>query len=68
MLSLSRRLLPATRSLRAFSASALARNEAPTTGLSEGESLIHEKLTAKFAPTQLQVMDVSGAFSWLLES
>ncbi|KAF5320713.1 hypothetical protein D9619_001038 [Psilocybe cf. subviscida] len=61
MLSLTRRLLPATRSVRAFSASALARNEVvPPTGLSEGESLIHEKLTAKFAPTQLQVADVSG--------
>uniref|UniRef100_A0A8H7Y1J3 Bola-like protein n=1 Tax=Psilocybe cubensis TaxID=181762 RepID=A0A8H7Y1J3_PSICU len=29
-------------------------------GLSEGEQVIHEKLTAKFAPSQLQVQDVSG--------
>jgi stress-induced morphogen len=62
MFSLTRRLLPTVHSARAFSATACSRN-APASSqpeLLEGEQLITQKLVEKFAPSQLQVQDVSG--------
>ncbi len=47
-----RRLAPVARQLRLYSSTAAE--------LSEGEKLIHSKLSDKFKPTQLQVQDVSG--------
>lgn len=64
MLAFPRRLLPALAPIRAFSVAsswqAASAKPSPTSGLSEGELAIHDKLTAKFAPSQLQVQDVSG--------
>ncbi|KIY72970.1 bola-like protein [Cylindrobasidium torrendii FP15055 ss-10] len=52
MLAFTRRLLPLTRSIRAYST--------PPPSLLDGEQTIYQKLTEKFAPSQLQVQDVSG--------
>ncbi|KDR83444.1 hypothetical protein GALMADRAFT_235591 [Galerina marginata CBS 339.88] len=59
-----RRLFPAT--ARSFSTTA-QRRSAPAAKaspsppvLSEGEQIIHDKLAAKFSPSQLLVQDVSG--------
>ncbi|KAF8974676.1 bola protein [Flammula alnicola] len=64
MLSLTRRLLPAVQSARAFSVTSLSRNASASASKSvdllEGEQLIYQKLTDKFEPSQLQVQDVSG--------
>ncbi|CAA7260254.1 unnamed protein product [Cyclocybe aegerita] len=62
MLPLPTRLLRLPVARRAFSASSLWRiaADAPPPGLSEGEQHIYAKLTEKFAPSQLQVQDVSG--------
>lgn len=62
MFSLTRRLLPTAYSTRAFSVTALKRNGAtlPPQDSLEGEQLIIQKLVEKFAPSQLQVQDVSG--------
>lgn len=57
MLAFTRRLLPLSRQLRPYSAA--APNAAPA--LLDGEQNIHAKLMEKFAPSQLQVQDVSGA-------
>ncbi|KAL0580786.1 hypothetical protein V5O48_001251 [Marasmius crinis-equi] len=46
--------------IRNLSRSAIAFNQSPASGLSEGEQHIHAKLTEKFSPSQLQVQDVSG--------
>ncbi|RDB23257.1 putative bolA-like protein C4B3.11c [Hypsizygus marmoreus] len=59
MLSLAARRLarpPPSHVVRAFTASAAR----CTPSLSDGEQTIHDKLTAKFAPSQLKVQDVSG--------
>lgn len=64
MLAFPRRLWPALAPIRALSvASSRAASAKPSqsSGLSEGELAIHDKLTARFAPSQLQVQDVSGA-------
>ncbi|KAJ8086342.1 hypothetical protein PM082_005165 [Marasmius tenuissimus] len=45
---------------RSFTRSAIAFNQPPPSGLSEGEQHIYSKLTEKFSPSQLQVQDVSG--------
>ncbi|KAF8901634.1 bola-like protein [Gymnopilus junonius] len=60
MLALRRLFHPPTASGRAFSASSKWRNTTFNSSLTEGEQLIHAKLTAKFSPSQLQVQDVSG--------
>ncbi|KAF9569395.1 bola-like protein [Agrocybe pediades] len=63
MLALRRLLFnPAARSLSTSSTwlSAAPKSSSATPGLSEGEQLIHDKLTEKFQPSQLQVQDVSG--------
>lgn len=64
MLSLTRRLVPAALSARSFSTTLSWRTAASpkqsSPSLSEGEQVIHEKLTAKFQPSHLQVQDVSG--------
>ncbi|PPQ92352.1 hypothetical protein CVT25_008702 [Psilocybe cyanescens] len=67
MHSLRRLLFPPALSVRSISSTTTWRAAAsanasspPPPALSEGERVIHEKLTAKFAPSQLQVQDVSG--------
>lgn len=62
MLAFTRRLLPLSRQLRSYSAAG-APNAAPA--LLDGEQNIHAKLMEKFAPSQLQVQDVSGAMQCL---
>jgi len=64
MLALSRRVFPALTTTRSFSSTAFWSNAGTSvpSGLSEGEQHIYEKLTGKFAPSQLQVQDVSGVF------
>ncbi|TFK43255.1 bola protein [Crucibulum laeve] len=66
MLSSLRQFVPVIRNIRSFSAvaptfdTATASASAPIPETSEGEQTIHAKLTAKFAPSQLQVQDISG--------
>ncbi|KAF9057445.1 bola protein [Panaeolus papilionaceus] len=58
MFAITRRLLPSLHQSRAFSASALRANL--QADASKGEKTIYDKLTAKFAPSELKVQDVSG--------
>jgi hypothetical protein len=55
---------PATRltypSLRFNSSAATSGSAAPPTGLSEGEKVIWDKLSKRFAGKRLEVEDVSG--------
>ena len=64
MLSFARRLFPAVASAQRFSTTArvcvTAGQTQPAPEASEGEQHIINKLTEKFAPSQLQVQDVSG--------
>ncbi|KAF8897222.1 bola protein [Infundibulicybe gibba] len=59
MFALIRRLVPTT----TLNLRRLATNQstpAPPSDLTEGEQVIHAKLADRFAPSQLQVQDVSG--------
>lgn len=63
MLAFVRRLVPPVRNLRSLSVAAPRRQDtvAPSeVKLLEGEKEIHAKLTERFAPSQLEVQDVSG--------
>jgi len=63
MLAFRRLLFPSARSFSSSSRwtyAATNSSSAAAPALSEGEQLIHDKLAAKFAPSQLQVQDVSG--------
>jgi len=60
LLSFVRRVIPATLNARSFTVSASRGTTSAPPTLSEGEQAIHAKLTAKFAPSRLQVQDVSG--------
>jgi len=57
MQSLSRRMLTTFLVPRRLSSSS---SVIPPSEQTPGEKTIHEKLTAKFSPTQLQVQDISG--------
>jgi hypothetical protein len=61
MFSIARRLVPTALGARRFTHTAPRLADTPTAVL-EGEKLIHAKLTDRFAPSQLQVQDVSGLF------
>lgn len=63
MLTLVRRLVPAARNIRSFSAATPRRADTqapPEAEQLEGEQQIYAKLTERFAPSQLRVQDVSG--------
>ena len=64
MLQFTRRLFHIPRAVGTFTTTATQRNtkasNGPPSNLSEGEQNIYNKLTAKFTPSQVQVLDVSG--------
>ncbi|KAF5369757.1 hypothetical protein D9758_001337 [Tetrapyrgos nigripes] len=63
MLTATRRIFSTTLQARRFSASVLVSNantSSSSPDVTEGERNIHAKLTEKFAPSQLQVQDISG--------
>lgn len=64
MFSIARRLVPTALGARRFTRTAIRLADAPPVPL-EGEKLIHAKLTDRFAPSQLQVQDISGVFFFI---
>ena len=64
MLQFTRRLFRIPRAVGTFTTAATQRNayasNTPSSNLSEGEQNIYDKLSAKFAPSQVQVQDISG--------
>ena len=60
MLSLTRRLAPSVLQIRRFATAPPPPATPPPRNLSEGEQVIHSKLTDRFSPSELLVQDVSG--------
>ena len=68
MFPLTKRVFPTLYASRTFSCTGPTRNNPipspspPAADLTDGEKTIHQKLTEKFNPSELQVQDVSGVY------